>query len=72
MPGTYIQCPIKITQRTQLQYHLPAHWYGLRHVPAAGKTPPKCNGIYVVEQRHDGENLMQIFCPMFPVLMSFG
>lgn len=72
MTGTYVQCPIQITWWTQLQCHLPAHWYGLSHIPAAEKTPRKCNGIHVVEPRCDDENLMQIFCPMFPVLMSFG
>lgn len=51
MRGTYVQCPIQITWWTQLQYHLPAPWYGLRHVPAAERTPLKCNGIYVAEPR---------------------
>lgn len=39
---------------------------------AAEKPPQKCDGIYVAEPRCDAEISMQIFCPLFPVLMTFG
>lgn len=39
---------------------------------AAEKPPPKSDGIYVAEPRCDAEISMQIFCPLFPVLMTFG
>jgi len=57
---------------TQPQYHLPAPWFSLGLAATAEETPQKWEVIYVAEPRHGDETSMQIFCPVFPVLMTSG